>query len=174
VIAPSEPIHYSKCMKLWWAVTLTGLMVLGGAGCASPPSRTPGFASEQLYRANFEETWRAVQQAIISYPLRANNMDIGQIQTSSIRGSNQFKPPQELKSAAANGHRYSLTINVIKTSPKTTRVNIVKDTMVYRDFISDAEEKVSDGLEETILLYRIGREIEIEKALVRETSKKNK
>jgi hypothetical protein len=174
VIAPSETIHYSMGMKLWWTVTLVSLIGIGGAGCASRTKRAPGFASEQEYKANFEETWRAVQQAIISYPLRANNMDIGQIQTSSIRGSNQFKPPQELKSSATNGHRYSLTINVIKTSPKSTRVNIVKDTMVYRDFISDAEEKVSDGMEEMVLLYRIGREIDIEKALVKATSKKNK
>jgi hypothetical protein len=149
-------------------------MLLGVVACNTAPTKATPISNEQEYKATFEETWRAVQQAIISYPLKANNMDIGQIQTASIRGSNQFKPPDQLKGAAANGHRYSLTINVVKGGVKKTRVTIAKDTMVYRDFISDAEEKVSDGLEEMVLLYRIGREIDIEKALVKETSKKKK
>lgn len=133
--------------------------------CATSKQKAEHIKTEEEYRASFEETWRAVQQSIITYPLKANNMDIGQIQTSTIRGSNQFNPPHIENSKSANGHRYTITINVLKLSSKKTKVSIIKESMVYRDFISDPEDKSTDGLEEMILLYRIGREIEIEKML---------
>jgi len=141
------------------------------SACVSAAKKEDGsISTEKEFKANFESTWRAVQQAIISYPLKTNNMDVGQIQTSSIRGSNLFKVPfKEAKSAG--GHRYSLTINVIKAGPKRTRVNVVKESSIYRDFVSDPEEKSTDGLEEMVLLYRIGREIDIERALTKD--KKN-
>lgn len=125
---------------------------------------------ERVYRSTFEEVWRAVQQAIIAYPLKVNNMDVGQIQTTPIRGNAQYKAPAPLASSSG-GHRYTLTINVIKESPKVTKVTIVKDMVVHRDFISRPENLISEGYEENVLLYRVGREIDIEKALLRSARK---
>lgn len=141
-------------------------------GCLSSAPKKEPISTEKEYKATYEATWRAVQQTIISYPLKTNNMDVGQIQTASIRGSNLFKVPFK-EEAAAGGHRYSLSINVIKAGPKRTRVSIVKDGSLYRDFISDPEEKTTDGLEEMVLLYRIGRELDIERAVTSSSGKKD-
>ena len=141
--------------------------------CASAPDLEAPQAYEKEFAANFEETWRALQQAIISYPLKINNMELGQVQTTSIRSGTQFKPPPATNIKAA-GYRYSLTISLLKISPVITRVSILKDVMVRRDFISKPEAKYSDGFEENQILYRIQRELEIEKILLRDSKKKNK
>lgn len=140
-------------------------------GCSSKPKDDPiDKIPENEYSASFEETWRAVQQAIISYPLRINNMDMGQIQTTPIRGATAFKPPTETKNLTG-GNRYVLNINVIKVGPGRTKVTIAKDQEVVRDFISQPEKKNSDGLEEKVIFYRIGREITVERSLLK-TKKK--
>lgn len=141
------------------------------AGCSSSSEVEVPRAFEREYAANFDETWRAVQQSIISYPLKINNMELGQVQTTAIRGNTQFKPPHEAK-VKSGGHRYNLSINVLKVSPGVTRVSILKDVAVYRDFVSRPETRGSDGLEENTILYRIGRELEIEKILIKDSKKK--
>lgn len=145
------------------------LFVLPGCGTSSKLEVPRTF--EREYAANFDETWRAVQQSIISYPLKINNMELGQVQTTSIRGNAQFKPPHEAK-LKSGGHRYNLSINVLKISQGVTRVSILKDVNVFRDFVSRPETKGSDGLEENMILYRIGRELEIEKVLLRDSKKR--
>jgi len=145
-------------------------LLIATVSCNTAQESALAKSYERQYRASYEETWRAVQQSIISYPLKVNNMDVGQIQTTPIRGTTQFKPPH-LSKVSGTGQRYSLTINVMKVSARLTKVTILKDTVVHRDFISQPEEKISDGLEESVLLYRIGREIEVEKILVRESNK---
>lgn len=140
-------------------------------GCSSSSRVDVPRTFEREFAANFDETWRAVQQSIISYPLKINNMELGQVQTTSIRGNTQFKPPHDAK-LKSGGHRYNLSINVLKVSPGVTRVSILKDVAVFRDFVSRPETKGSDGLEENMILYRISRELEIEKVLLRESKKR--
>lgn len=142
------------------------------AGCVSQPevSDNPNF--ERIFKAKYEETWRALQQSIMPYPLRMNNMDTGQIQTVMIKNSSSsaFKRPGEKRKSS--GYRYRLYFNVAKISDQKTRVSISKKAELVRDFISNPEERQSDGLEENVLLYRIGREIRIERALIKATSAK--
>ncbi len=151
-------------------IFLAALMTL--SACASNPQAIAPKTNERLYRANFEETWRAVQQSIISYPLKVNNMDVGQIQTTPVRGSTLYKPPH-IEKLNQGGQRYTLTINVLKESPNITKVTILKDTVLHRDFISTPEAQSSDGYEESVILYRIGREIDVERAILRETKSKS-
>ena len=61
-----------------------------------------------------------------------------------------------------------MNINILKTRKrKRTKVSILKEVRMQRDFFSDPTELVSDGYEEKQLLYRIAREIHIEKILKR-------
>jgi len=136
--------------------------------CTTAPEAVNPKIFERLYKANFEETWRAVQQSIIAYPLKVNNMDVGQIQTTPVRGVTQYKPPH-LDKNNLGGNRYTLTINVLKESTNVTKVTISKDMVLHRDFISTPEAQSSDGFEESVLLYRVGREIDIERAIVKES-----
>lgn len=160
------PILYYSCPMLYHLPML--ILVAALAGCVSSPTKPIIKTHEKIYRANFEETWRAVQQSIMPYPLRVNNMDTGQIQTTLIKGANAFQPPHT-DEAPSGGYRYRLHFNVLKLSEQRTKVAISKKAELARDFFSEPEEQGSDGLEEKILLYRIGREIAIERQLVKAT-----
>jgi hypothetical protein len=146
-------------------------MALLLTSCSTGPDIQVPRSFEREYNASFDETWRAVQQSIISYPLKINNMELGQVQTTAIRGNAQFKPPHEVK-VKSSGYRYNLSINVIKIDPKTTRVAILKDVAIFRDFVSKPETRTSDGHEENMILYRVGREVLIEKILLRDAKKR--
>ena len=54
-----------------------------------------------------------------------------------------------------------------------TKVTLTKDVTLQSDFFSDPKFLPSDGLEEKTILYRIGREIQIERALAKAQKKQN-
>ena len=56
---------------------------------------------------------------------------------------------------------------------QATKVTIVKETQLQVDFFSDPRSLPSDGLEEKSILYRIGREIQVERALAKAQKKQN-
>lgn len=130
---------------------------------------------EQIFYANFEEVWRSVNLVLQPYPLRVSNMDQGMLETDEIRGFRVYAPPYKSE-AAASGETYRMTIRVIKgalSSRAATKVTVVKDSQLRTDFFSDPKSMPSDGLEEKSLLYRIGREIQIERALAKAQKKQN-
>jgi len=131
---------------------------------------------EQVYFANFEEVWRAVNLVLQPYPLRISNMDQGVLETDNIRGYKVWGPPYK-SDVASTGESYHLTIRVVKGNLErraATKVTIVKDTEVQVDFFSDPKNVPSDGLEEKTILYRLGREIQIERALAKVQKQKNR
>lgn len=130
---------------------------------------------EQVYFANFEEVWRSVNLVLQPYPLRVSNMDQGMLETDMIRGPRVWSPPYKPDNAT-NGETYRLTIRVIKgalDSKAATKVTIVKESNLQADFFSDPRALPSDGMEEKGILYRIGREIQIERALAKAQKKQN-
>lgn len=130
---------------------------------------------EEVFRANFEEVWRAVNLVLQPYPLRVSNMDQGVLETDDIRGYRVWAPPYK-NDSVSNGETYRITIRVIKGSldnRSATKVTIVKDSQLRADFFSDPKSLPSDGFEEKALLYRIGREIQIERALAKAQKKQN-
>ncbi|HMN67968.1 MAG TPA: hypothetical protein PKC28_05460 [Bdellovibrionales bacterium] len=130
---------------------------------------------EQVFYAGFEETWRAVNLVLQPYPLRVSNMDQGVLETDNIRGFRIWGPPHK-GDVATNGETYRLTVRVVRGALErraATKVIIVKDAQLARDFFSDPKAMPSDGLEEKTVLYRIGREIQIERALARAQKKQN-
>lgn len=130
---------------------------------------------EQVFYANFEEVWRSVNLVLQPYPLRVSNMDQGMLETDEIRGFRVWGPPYKSESAAS-GETYRLTIRVIKgalASRAATKVTVVKDSQLRTDFFSDPKSLPSDGMEEKSILYRIGREIQIERALAKAQKRQN-
>lgn len=129
---------------------------------------------EQLYVAGFEEVWRAVNLVLQPYPLRVSNMDQGMIETDLIRGDRIWIPPYS--SDVKSGAGYHLVVRVVKgkmSKREATKVVLLKEAHVQTDFFSDPKQIPSDGLEEKTILYRIGREIQIERALAKAQKKKN-
>lgn len=130
---------------------------------------------EKVYPNSFEDVWKAVNLVLQPYPLRISNMDQGILETDTLRTGRIWNPPYGT-SAPGTGETYRLVIRVIKGSKgerQATKITILKDAAVQRDFFSDPKPLASDGLEEKTILYRIEREIQIERALVRLQKKQN-
>lgn len=157
----------------WSSKLVLFLSLFSAAGCALFSDR-PGpqmmfGPREQVYYATFEETWKAVNFALAVYPLRISNMDQGTLETDMIRGYRIWVPPYKSETAASP-ESYRLIVRVIKGAldgKPATKVTIVKEIQVQTDFFSDPRSLPSDGLEEKAVLYRISREIQIERAIVR-------
>jgi hypothetical protein len=130
---------------------------------------------EQIYHASFEEVWKAVSLVLQPYPLRVSNMDQGVIETDALRGDRIWQPPFA-KGASIAGQSYKLSLRVVRGAQETrpaTKVTILKNIQVQVDFFSDPKPLASDGMEEKSILYRIRREIQIERALARAQKKYN-
>lgn len=130
---------------------------------------------DQVYYATFEEVWRATNLVLQPYPLRVSNMDQGLLETDLIRGHKVFNPPFKVPSTAAESYR--LIIHVIRGNLENraaTKVTVLKSTEVQVDFFSDPKRDIpSTGLEEKFILYRIGREVVIERGLAKIQKKQN-
>lgn len=165
------------CSKTSHIFLATWLISSFATGCAlfrenkGPP---PTFASqERAFFAPYDSVWRATQLALQYYPIRVNNMDTGTLETDTIRGYKAWTPPHN-PNQASGGYSYYLSIRLIKgnvNGSDATKVNIMKHATLSADFFTDPQKLPSDTLEEKVLLYRIGRELQIDKLL--EKAQKN-
>lgn len=156
------------------------LMVLSLTGCALFEERkgpeTAFGPRDQIFNATFEEVWRAANLVLQPYPLRISNMDQGVLETDTIHGYKIWTPPYKPE-AAGPGKSYKLAVKLLRgnfSGRNAIKVSISKDASIQQDFFSDPRPTPSDGMEEKSLLYRISREIQIERALSRAQKRKNK
>lgn len=128
---------------------------------------------EQVFYATFEEVWRATNLVMQPYPLRVSNMDQGLLESDVIRGYKVFVPVYK-SPTAVSAETYRILIRIVKGSLEgkaATKVVLSRDTQMQSDFFSDPKTVHSDGLEEKVILYRISREIQIERALAKSQKK---
>ncbi|MCB0413499.1 MAG: hypothetical protein KDD50_04145 [Bdellovibrionales bacterium] len=143
-------------------------------GCASgdikSSSGTDYQPKEQVFsNYSYESIWRAVQISLSHYPIKVNNMDAGVIETDNISGSIVWTPAHR-DSKLNSGLRYTIKVNVIKGRVKNKpviKVTVHKSVKEQKDFFARSEDLPTDGLEEDTLLYRIKRELKIERAIER-------
>lgn len=142
------------------------LMLL--SACASQEIEYEGYSPiSKVFNEDFEIVWRASQLALQKYPLRVNNIDKGLLETDWVKGYEIWSPPFTPKVKAA-GTRYKILLRTIKGKTQgesAVKVTLQKKIEKIRDFFSDIETPPSDGFEEKALLYRIEREIQIDRAL---------
>ena len=124
---------------------------------------------QRLYDASYEQVWRAVQISLSHYPIAINNMDSGILETDFIRMDRGWLAPEQ-PPVPPGGQRYKINVQVARGASsefgkEVIRVRVTKNVVTQRDFFSSLTELPSDGLEEHIILYRIQREVEIDKAL---------
>lgn len=130
---------------------------------------------ERVYTAGFEDVWKSVNLVLQPYPLRVSNMDQGLLETDVVRPGKVWSLPFKSASGGA-GETYKLTVRVIKGSKggdSATKVTVLKDKQLQVDFFSDPKAIPSDGFEEKALLYRVERELQVERALLRAQKKQN-
>lgn len=149
-------------------------------GCAALSEREEAKKNgpfSRVYFATYEEVEIALKQAMIRYPQKIDNTEAGIFETDFIKGDARFRPPhKEVKFSP--GYRYRLLVRLVRgrsdDKQQATKVQIVKKVEVARDFFSEPEAAESDGLEEQVILYRIGRELQLARAVAKATDKKNR
>lgn len=123
---------------------------------------------EKVFKESFDDIWRAVQLAMANYPIKVNNQDSGVLETESIRGDSAWVSPGQRR-PPAGGFRYRVVIRVVRGRTEKNapagKVTILKLGEIQRDFFSAYDKLPSDGLEELAIMYRIERELAIDKAM---------
>lgn len=153
--------------------SLVPCLLLFTGGCATRQERPEEIVRKQtkqkIFLAPYDEVWRAAHTAI-KYPIVNENQDTGVIETDYIRAQDGFVPPEQ--AMASSGVRYKITMIFAKgrsQGQESVRLTIEKKIEKLRDFFSEAENLISDGLEEKVLFYRIEREILVSKGLRKAT-----
>jgi hypothetical protein len=149
-------------------ITLAG--VAGLSGCASLADDDKPVVNDPANRVivgSYDEVWRAMQKAFSNYPIQVNNLDQGILETDIIKGAQIWNPPF-IKNPKLTNYRYTINVRVIKgktQGQESVRLIVTKKINLQRDFFSNDEELQSDGFEELSLLYRVERELQIERSL---------
>ena len=121
---------------------------------------------KQHYTAVFNHSyplvWEAVLLTLKKYPIEMEHQDSGQIETKFIRHYKSWKPPKG-SMERLHSRQYKLKLFLEKGSSAANtpavKVHIMKEEFMDEDFIQQAIPIASNGLEEEVLLYRIGREL---------------
>lgn len=130
--------------------------------------RMAQITKQKVFFASYDAVWRAAHN-VIKYPIAQENQDNGVIETEYIKGLDGWLAPGEQRSPSS-GIRYKLTLTFSKGKAdgrESTRVTVIKNMEILRDFFSEPESMESDGLEEKLIFYRIERELVIADALKR-------
>ena len=98
-----------------------------------------------------------------SYPLKTIDEQKGYIETAELKADRFWKAPHQQK-RDFSGYSYVITVSLSYRKP-IARVFIDKKVYKRKGFISIKEEVPSDFLEETVLLYRIAKELSISSRL---------
>ncbi|MEK7357230.1 MAG: hypothetical protein AAB250_12325, partial [Bdellovibrionota bacterium] len=75
------------------------------------------------------------------------------------------------------GYLYRVLIRLVKgkaTEKPAVKVLVTKQIEIARDFFAEPQPVASDGLEENVILYRIGREVAVARALQKANEKSNR
>ena len=135
---------------------------------------TKKLETSQAYQYPFNQVWRAAQIALQKYPIKVNDITKGQLTTDIVELDTLWNSPEQKKNRARTGFSYQLYLRVLKDRSTTTRVVVFKKIQRRQDFFSGSQNIESNGQEESALLYRIRRELEVDKAIDAYQSEQNR
>lgn len=159
--------QYIKCLYI--------AIFLSTIGCSSfsppqPETEDHKEAIRKIFPNHYDNVFKAARMALSKYFLTVNDYESGVLQTNYIVRDNVWLPPHK-KQKNKNRLRTQIKIVVLKgrhnQHKHATQVSIHKDISQKKNFFEPLKPIPSDGLEELALLYRIERELEIEKKLDR-------
>ncbi len=159
-----------KTVQCYLLIILTIMLSFMNActGIAKRQSIPTTFYRDHIFNGEYEKIWSATEKALSNYPIEQSNMDSGVIVTEWVKGDNVWMSPH-LNKKPSSGMREKISVFLTKgkvqSSGGAVKVQVKKDLEVHKDFLLEPEKLPSDGLEETMILYRIERELEIERDL---------
>lgn len=130
----------------------------------------------KVFFGKYEDVEAALKLAMLKYPQRVDNTEAGIFETDYVKGDARFHPPHN-SAEFSSGYRYRILIRLVRGKSEKTpavKVVVVKQIEQVHDFFADPGSIPSDGLEESVILYRIGRELVINKALQKAAEKQQK
>lgn len=147
-------------------VLLPALIFL--AGCSSLPFVKQNKAPSRLFLADFSTTWTAALEAVSGGKdvVRINNREAGIIETAWIDNSDsrQFLDVFSDEDFFLRA-RYRMQIQIRegkKNDEQAVMVRVLRFQQKETTFLGGFQDVQTDGLEESVLLYRIGRLIAIQ------------
>jgi hypothetical protein len=123
----------------------------------------------QVFDADYTQTWQAVLQEMKKYNLSLQNQEAGVIKTRwtdntlELNFADSFGTGDAVKAA-----KFMIIVNVVKGfrgNREVCKVTVFRRQMVEQDFLQGYKVIPSDGILENTILYRIGRNIQIENQL---------
>lgn len=129
--------------------------------CTTIPERNT--IPSGVFNASFSIVWQSALLALEKYPLKNLDRESGEMETEIIRGYQVWQPPPGSIPTTRNRH-YVIKLLFIKGSFKektATKVQILKEEFINKDFIQESVPIQSNGIEEEIILYRINRIIKL-------------
>lgn len=138
----------------------------------------------KIYKADYDQTWKAVVQVMKKYNIAQQNPEAGFIKTRWIDNTLEVNFADAFGSSdAVKAAKFKLIVNVVKgfrASREVSKVTIYKRQLMEQDFLQGWKEVPTDLIAEKTLLYRIERLIamdnrikEIDKAREEEQMKKS-
>ena len=121
--------------------------------------------STGVFQAPYSLVWQSALLTLKNYPIQTTDQEAGEIITKAIRGYQVWTPPPKMIKNPRNRH-YTLKILLsrgIVQGDSAIKVQIIKEEFINKDFIQQSIPVQSNGLEEEIILYRIGRTVHLAK-----------
>lgn len=119
---------------------------------------------QAAFKAPYSLVWQAVLLAMQSYPIQKEDLEGGILTTKTIRRYSVWTPPPKSIKHINNRH-YKIKIFLEKGRENSVKLHIIKNEFMDKDFIQHSIPVASNGLEESVIAYRIQREILLEKKL---------
>lgn len=149
-------------------ILLSILLIFVGCTSIKAPEQEILSPVSRLFYADYNTVWKAMVLALEKYPIAAENKEKGFIKTAEIKGESLWQLPFQIKTLPRL--KYTLHIQFIKGMRKKqaiVQVSVLKQITSQKGFIHNPERIPSTGLEEKNILYRIFREININRSIER-------
>lgn len=147
---------------------LIAALLAAGAGCSNMPFVTINHAPSRIFLTDFSTAWTASLEAVSAGRdvIRINNREAGTIETNWINNTES----RYFLDVFSNEDfflqmRYKLQVQVRegkKNDKQAVMVRVLKQQQRQSTFLGGWQDVESDGLEESVYLYRIGRLIAIQ------------
>ena len=146
------------------------LVLLFFTGCATTtqPAQEVISPVSRLFHADYNTTWRALMLALEKYPIEEEDQEKGYLKTAIIKGESIWQLPFHSKTLPRL--KYTIHVQLIKGTRKNksiVQVSVLKQLTSQKGFIDSPQRIPSNGLEEKTILYRILREMNIDRAITK-------
>lgn len=150
------------------------------SGCMTAYKKSVGANLEQvytkIYRTDVDMAWQAVLEALKSATLDVSNREAGFILTRWTENTAEKNFSDSYAGAKAYlkaQYRFRVSVaQIFYNGEKMVKVSVQREQMVQRDVLDGWRPIASDSVEESTLLYRIGRIIKVRLKLLKAQEQK--